>query len=65
MAFLRHIVLGASAQSRYRVTALEKGVPAPIGAPVSVDVAADRDCGAEQGEGGRPGDEDESAGRRA
>jgi hypothetical protein len=32
---------------------------------MSVDVAADGNCGAEHGEGGRPRDEDESAGRRA
>src|SRR4051794_33437326 len=35
MAFLRHIVLAASAQLRYRVTALERGVPAPIEADVT------------------------------
>jgi hypothetical protein len=35
MAFVRHVVVVASAQSRYRLTALERGVPAPIGAPVS------------------------------
>jgi hypothetical protein len=49
----------ASAQSRFRLTALERGLPAPIGAigaPMSVDVAADGDCGAEHGEGGRPRD---------
>jgi hypothetical protein len=32
---------------------------------MSVDVAADGDCGAEHGKGGRPRDEDESAGHRA
>jgi hypothetical protein len=64
MAFVRHVVLAATAQSRFRLTALERGVPAPIGAPMSVDIAADGDRGAENGESDRLRDEDESARRR-
>jgi hypothetical protein len=61
MASCGTLVLVASAQSRFRLTAVETRLPAPIAAPMSVDVAAD----GEHGEGGRPRDEDESAGRRA
>jgi hypothetical protein len=32
MAFVRTLVLVASAQSRFRLTAVERGLPAPIGA---------------------------------
>ena len=64
MAFAGLVGLAVSVQSRFRLTALERGLPAPNGAPMSVDVAADGDCGAEHGEGGRPRDEDKSAGRR-
>jgi hypothetical protein len=45
---MRPVVFAASAQSRFRLTALERGVLAPIGAPMSggdcfdaeIDVAA-------------------------
>jgi hypothetical protein len=41
MAFAGLVGLAVSVQSRFRLTALERGVPTPIGTPVSVDVAAD------------------------
>jgi len=65
MAFVRHVCPRGQRAIAIPAGCTREGLPAPIGSPMSVDVAADGDCGAEHGEGGRPRDEAESAGRRA